>query len=449
MRRHLKRLCALLFLCLVAGPASAQGVIPADPLRYAALPRARKAPAGPLPRAIDLSRDMPVPGDQGGQFSCTAWALAYATKSFNEHLRRRWGYSPDHTFSPAYIYNPLVAGNCTSGILVETALASLRDGGVASLKQFPYDVASCARQPTALERAAALSYAIATWGVVPRDITEIKLQLQRNTPVIVATLLDRSFATLKATGSVYHWTAPLDGGYHAMVIVGYDDDRGAFKLENSYGTAWGDGGFFWLGYDDAMTGIQELYSIEELPMGPGAVAASGPTLLLFVASSELALGTVSRSLTTDNNHCAANCQGEPTRRNYVITLQADPGTELRNPVCKCVAGRCDGWNQLHFAQLEGGGQRAVASFDTWGTPTTWVLTAQAFRVRRETVSTSARVGGVIELAGRVSSTPEAIASETTDGLVRVSPTDETRERLEFVGSEAGPLVTYFKFKVLK
>jgi C1A family cysteine protease len=34
-----------------------------------------------------------------------------------------------------------------------------------------------------------------------------------------------------------------------MVLVGYDDDRKAFRVQNSWGTGWGDQGRVWLAYD--------------------------------------------------------------------------------------------------------------------------------------------------------------------------------------------------------
>jgi len=33
-----------------------------------------------------------------------------------------------------------------------------------------------------------------------------------------------------------------------MILVGYSDDRGAFKVMNSWGTQWGNGGFGWISY---------------------------------------------------------------------------------------------------------------------------------------------------------------------------------------------------------
>ena len=39
-------------------------------------------------------------------------------------------------------------------------------------------------------------------------------------------------------------------GWHAMCIVGYDDERHAFKVRNSWGDEWSDQGYLWMDYDN-------------------------------------------------------------------------------------------------------------------------------------------------------------------------------------------------------
>lgn len=42
---------------------------------------------------------------------------------------------------------------------------------------------------------------------------------------------------------------PKTWGGHAMLMVGYDDTKKAFRVKNSWGTGWGDKGYSWFSYD--------------------------------------------------------------------------------------------------------------------------------------------------------------------------------------------------------
>ena len=66
-------------------------------------------------------------------------------------------------------------------------------------------------------------------------------------------------------------------GGHAVVAVGYDDNRkignekGALKIRNSWGTAWGEGGYGWLPYTYIEAGLADdfwsLLRAEYVPTG--------------------------------------------------------------------------------------------------------------------------------------------------------------------------------------
>ena len=51
-----------------------------------------------------------------------------------------------------------------------------------------------------------------------------------------------------------------ESGRHCMVIVGYDDSVGCYKVQNSWGTAWGDGGFTRISYSSFEKLASEIYS---------------------------------------------------------------------------------------------------------------------------------------------------------------------------------------------
>jgi hypothetical protein len=60
-------------------------------------------------------------------------------------------------------------------------------------------------------------------------------------------------------GGVYkHVTGPQMGG-HAITLVGYDDSERAWIAKNSWGTAWGEGGYFRISYDDDSGFADEAY----------------------------------------------------------------------------------------------------------------------------------------------------------------------------------------------
>jgi hypothetical protein len=50
------------------------------------------------------------------------------------------------------------------------------------------------------------------------------------------------------------------GSGHAVALVGYDDNRGAFKLRNSWGRRYGDNGYAWISYSDFRTYCRAAYS---------------------------------------------------------------------------------------------------------------------------------------------------------------------------------------------
>ena len=61
----------------------ATGLLPEDPKAYSLMPRVEVYRDFFAPEA-DLSHYFPKPGNQGQQGSCTAWATAYATRTYHE-----------------------------------------------------------------------------------------------------------------------------------------------------------------------------------------------------------------------------------------------------------------------------------------------------------------------------------------------------------------------------
>ena len=199
-----------------------------------------------LPDSVQL--DMPVAGNQGSQGSCTAWAVVYGVGSYYAHLKTGKPYSDTGNLSPKFTYNQITKGNCTCTSFLDN-LYLLKTQGACSLNTMPYNEAECAKQPDSVQKTKAGPYAIAGWQKLDlHNLTLLKHALLDKKPVIFAIDVDNSFRVLSAP---YIWNARTGstGQLHAMVITGYDDHKKAFKIMNSWSTAWADKGFAWIDYD--------------------------------------------------------------------------------------------------------------------------------------------------------------------------------------------------------
>jgi cathepsin L len=94
-------------------------------------------------------------------------------------------------------------------------------------------------------------YRAVAWGYLsgPGEIPaaeELKRALVRHGPLAVNLYADDAFQ--KYRGGVLRGSGPFQGINHSVLLVGWDDARGAWKVKNSYGTRWGEKGFAWVAY---------------------------------------------------------------------------------------------------------------------------------------------------------------------------------------------------------
>ena len=233
---------------------------------YEQFPKAPKYRAV-LPDRVDLSSRLPQPGSQGNQGSCVAWAIAYGARSYYDGLATGQALGPRSAFSPAYIYNQIRANraDCSAGSNIENALNLLKTQGVARMEDFPYTEDNCSRPPSARVRASAAANAIRGWKSIRYgQIETVKGELYRGNPVVVGMNVPESFHQVRGS-AIFSDTSSANSGGHAMTIVGYDDQRGAFKLLNSWGTSWGDGGYGWVDYDSMARRGREYYVMQVDP----------------------------------------------------------------------------------------------------------------------------------------------------------------------------------------
>ncbi len=231
----------------------ATGLIPVDEQLYINLPVAIVEVVDPdLPPVVDLSPSFPPPGDQNPQPSCVAWAVGYALKTYQETVERSWSpTTADHQFSPAFIYNQIKpCADCSCGLSIADALGFLTETGCCTLDLMPYDAHACDAQPDAATTTQAARFRIDSWKRVDFSNSEnLKSQLANGYPVVLGIEAHDQFFNLTSADPVYDDNSGPLRAFHAIVITGYDDQTGWFKLINSWSTAWGDGGYFYIPYD--------------------------------------------------------------------------------------------------------------------------------------------------------------------------------------------------------
>ena len=211
-----------------------------------------------LPRKVSLQKYAPTPGSQGRTGTCVAWSTAYHGRTMLESIRKNrtnLAEINENTFSPSYVYNQIRrTDDCSQGTSINQALNLIQNNGLPKFSVFGFD---CHRKITSSVHEKARPYRIMGYKRLhtiqsKRKVLPVKKSLSESRPVVFGMLTPDSF--YKARGV---WK-PQAGDYdrkhsgHAMVVVGYDDDRsgGSFLIINSWGTRWGDRGFMWITYKD-------------------------------------------------------------------------------------------------------------------------------------------------------------------------------------------------------
>ena len=220
-----------------------------------------------LPESVDLSASFPTPGYQGMQGSCVGWAVGYAARAYYSLARERRPANASSIPSPAYIYNSIARqAGCSSGTYVADALELLKRG-VLSLADAPYDPNSCL-PPSAADRARAGGFRIQSYFTVnAKRLDQIQAQLAQGNPVVIVLKTRRDFTELKG-GQTYMLSDAPTYGPHAMAVVAYDDRRQAFKLINSWGQEWGEGGFGWVSYDVFRRDVDQAFAMRVAQADP-------------------------------------------------------------------------------------------------------------------------------------------------------------------------------------
>ena len=279
---HLCRRTLLIFICAACAlfllpNARAQnapfptGLVPSTAQDFARASRfVVRAKRDLRPARVLLTEFLPPPRSQGQQNSCVGWSCAYYAYTYAVSQKRDWSdrdrKSDKFQFSPAFVYH-LGNDGSDSGMPIPAALRILKNQGCCTLAEMPYTDKDFSTPPgdEALQRAQ--KYIVLDFAAImrgPSDATEkMKTFLaDMHQPFVAGIKVYKTFFTADGK-AVYN--APANAtpasamGSHAVTVIGYDDEKRAFRIINSWGEKWGDKGQLWMSEDFFAKNVMEAW----------------------------------------------------------------------------------------------------------------------------------------------------------------------------------------------
>ena len=215
-------------------------------------------PAGGLPSYLDWrDRDgfcyaTPV-RNQGNCGSCWAFGTLSAVEAlYIWRSGQPFTGASDFDLSEQDLIDCSDSGGCNGGNTFGNLPRYIADPGVSFESCYEYEAADgVCRAGNCPDRFRIDSHTVAAplgpFG--PEDvntINTIKLELYRR-PLATSMAVYSDFQSYHS--GVYEKTEGATlSGYHAVALMGWDDENQAFLVKNSWGPDWGMGGFFWVKY---------------------------------------------------------------------------------------------------------------------------------------------------------------------------------------------------------
>lgn len=241
-----------------------------------------------LPLVVDHSSSVYLPpiGTQN-ENSCVGWSAGYYLRTYQQGRDIGWKVKDSgnaissHVFSPTFIYNQIRQGGAgvDGGAFMDDAGDLLKTVGAATLESFPYIPKDIYTLPDSSVILSAYPHRISQWMLLfsKMDSKEYIIQktkeyLNTGDLVAVGSKVGLKFQNpyMDDNGTSIITRENYPPYMHAYVIVGYDDTLvtpdgiGAFKLVNSWGENWGNGGFSYISYEGFSLNVLEGYVFTDL-----------------------------------------------------------------------------------------------------------------------------------------------------------------------------------------
>ena len=218
-----------------------------------------------LPSAVSLEMYAPIPQHQGDIESCVGWSLSYGVMTIEYAKRNGWRNNrrliTENAFSPTFIYSQLAKRQECGPSKLSEALELLKEVGNVPDGEFEGNKETCSYELSPEMEEVANQYRITGYqrlfdqnDPIKKKVYKAKQALAARKPIVIGMKINNNFMGLKQGARIWY---PAIGGDadppfmgHAMTVIGFNDRNNTFKLLNSWGRNWGNGGTIDIKYQD-------------------------------------------------------------------------------------------------------------------------------------------------------------------------------------------------------
>lgn len=202
-----------------------------------------------IPTSVDMRLTCSAIEDQGNLGSCTGNAIAGAIELIDRRNRKMLDVSRLFIYYEERVLEGTT--NSDDGAYIRDGLKVVNKKGAPLESLWPYVESQFAVQPNANAYTDAAKRKVTAYQRCV-DFTAVRLALAAGNPVVVGFDVYASFETLSVarTGMMPYPNVLREQylGGHAVCLVGYNDNTQRFIARNSWGTSWGDRGYFYMPY---------------------------------------------------------------------------------------------------------------------------------------------------------------------------------------------------------